>query len=376
MAKPFDCNSGHTAGHTTGPSHQKEAPKEEIRPRTSRRSFLQALAILGVGGRTLLRTRDARGAVYAARSSGGADTSWPKLGRRTLGRTGFEGSALVFGCGAALSRGPKDDLLEAALDAGINVFDNGSRRYYHDAEVNLAPFLARHKQERDKFFLISKAMTYLDVGPDEIIGLAQAKQAAATWSELMDQSLSELGVDHVDAYYVMASHNPSIVRCEEIRRVFERARDAGKVKHMGLSTHQNAKRVLETAMETGWYDLAQVAITPSGWYDFIDRNILPDSPPLVEIKPFLDRVRASGIGLIGMKAGRYLAGRKFLGWGKPDAFDQHYDANFMKSGLSPFQRSYAFVLAHGLDAVNADMQSFAHLEENVAAAASSPTHFA
>lgn len=364
------------ADKTTPHSQPALETRGADRPGTSRRSFLQALAVLGVGGRTLLRTGDARGAVYAARTSGGVETQWPDLGRQKLGRTGFEGSRLVFGCGAALSRGPREDLLEAALDAGINVFDNGSRRYYHDAEVNLAPFLARHKQKRDDIFLISKAMTYLDVKPDEIIDLAQAKQAAATWSELMDQSLAELGVDHVDAYYVMGSYNPSIVRCEEVRRVFERARDAGKVKYMGLSTHQNAQRVLETAMETGWYDLAQIAITPAGWYDFTDRSILPDSPPLVGIKPFLDRVRASGIGLIGMKAGRYLAGRKFLGWGKPDAFDEHYDAAFMKSGLSPFQRSYAYVLAHGLDAVNADMQSFGHLEENVAAAASSSTHFA
>ncbi len=78
-------------------------------------------------------------------------------------------------------------------------------------------------------------------------------------------------------------------------------------------------------METGWYDLAQIAITPAGWYDFVDRNILPGSPPM--------------------------------------------------SGISPFQRSYAYVLAHGLDAVNADMQSFAHLEQNVTATASSSTYF-
>ena len=63
-------------------------------------------------------------------------------------------------------------------------------------------------------------------------------------------------------------------------------------------------------------------------------------------------------------AGRYLAGRKFLGWGKPDAFDEHYDERLMASGLTPFQRSYAYVLAHGLDAVNADMQAFGHLEES------------
>ena len=56
--------------------------------------------------------------------------------------------------------------------------------------------------------------------------------------------------------------------------------------------------------------------------------------------------------------------------------DDLYDADFLASGLSPFQRSYAYVLGHGLDAVNADMQSFAHLEENLAAAATSMKAFA
>jgi hypothetical protein len=335
---------------------------------TSRRKFLQSLAVRGIAGQTLLRSRDARAAVYAAREAAGEKIDWPSLGRRRLGRTEFEGSRLVFGCGAALSRGRKDDLLDAAFDAGINVFDVGTRRYYKDAEVNLAPFL---KKRRDDVFLISKAMTYIDVGPEEEITAAQAREGAAAWTGLLEQSLRELEVEKVDAYYVMASNNPHVIKSEEIRAAFLAAKQAGKVDHLGLSTHENAQRVLEAAMETGWYDLAQVAVTPAGWYDWADRGIVPDSPPMTSLRPFLDRVRASGIGLIGMKAGRYLAGRKFLGWGKHDAFDEYYDERVMASKLSAFQRSYSYVLANGLDAVNADMQNFAHLQENVVAAAGS-----
>jgi hypothetical protein len=342
----------------------------------SRRSFLQALAVIGVASRELLRTGDARGAVRIAQNPTAPPTDWPALERRPLGRTGFNGSRLVFGCGAALARGRRDELLETAFEAGINVFDSGTRRYYRDAEVNLAPFLARHKQDRDSIFLISKAMTYLDVGPEDAIDGAQAREAAQTWSTLLEQSLRELGVDHVDAYYVMGSHNPHLVRSVELRRAFERARDAGKVKYWGLSTHQNARRVLEAAAESGGYDLAQIAITPAGWYDWADKNILPGSASMKELVPFLDRVREAGIALIGMKAGRYLAGRKFLGWGKPGAFDAYYDPALLASSLSPFQRSYAYVLAHGLDAVNADMQTLSHLAENVTAAATSETYFA
>jgi len=193
---------------------------------------------------------------------------------------------------------------------------------------------------------------------------------------MLDQSLRELQVDRVDAYYLMASNNPSFIASDEIHAAFLKAKQAGKVGYLGLSTHQNAQQVLETAAGTGWYDLATIAITPAGWYDWEEKGIQRDSAPMVALRPVLDRARASGMGLIGMKAGRHLAGRRILGWERPDAFDEFYDEKLLVADLSPFQRSYAFVLAHGLDAVNADMQSQAHLHENFVAAATSSEYFA
>lgn len=336
----------------------------------SRRRFLKALAVVGIGGRTLIATRDARAAVYAAKEASGAAGPWPSMPRRKLGRTGFEASRLVFGCGAALSRGRNDTLLHAAFDAGINVFDVGTRRYYDDAEKNLAPFL---KTVREEIFLISKGVMPFE--PHTRVTPSQAKEAAASWLEQLDDSLRELDQDHVDAYYLMASNNPTFIASDEVATAFEQAKQAGKVRHLGLSTHQNAQRVLEAAAETGRYNLATIAITPGGWYDWEDKAILAGSPPMKQLEPVLAKARASGIGLIGMKAGRYLAGRKFLGWGKPDAFDEFYTTEFRSAPLSPFQKSYAFVLEHGLDAVNADMQSFGHLSENVVAAATSSRYF-
>lgn len=346
----------------------------ELPPRsTSRRTFLQYLAIAGIGGRALLQTSDARAAVYAAKVAAGK-ADWPQMSYRKLGRTGFDASRLVFGCGASLMFRRRDELLDAAFDAGVNVFDVGYRGYYRNAEENLAPFLAK---VRDEIFLISKARVDLDAEPDQEVSVQQARQAANSWGARMNESLTELRVDHVDAYYLMASNNPSLIRSEEVRRVFEAARQAGKVSHLGLSTHQNAEKVLSAAAETGWYDLAMIAITPGGWYDWENKGILEGSKPMAELQPLLEKVRASGMGLVGMKAARHLAGLPFVGWFKqPDAFDSYYDEKFKAAPLSAFQRSYAYVLAHGLDVVNADMSSFQHLEENVAAAASSPSYFA
>jgi len=340
---------------------------------TNRRTFIKYLAMLGVGGGTLLRTGDAWGAVYAAKEAVGEETTWPAMTYRTLGRTGFEASRLVFGCGAALSRRANDTLLGAARDAGINVFDVGWSGYYNDAERHLAAFAKKH---RDDIFLISKAVAPLDVAPNVEVTAAQARTAASAWLERLDGSLRDLGVDHVDAYYVMGADNPSLIRSDEIHAAFEQAKQAGKTRHLGVSTHRNAEAVLGAATESGHYSLAMIAITPAGWYDWESKGLLTGSKPMTGLQPILATAHEAEIGLVGMKAGRYLAGRRFLGRGRPDAFDEHYDPTLLASGLSAFQRSYAYVLAHGLDVVNADMQTFAHLHENVVAAATSAKYFA
>ena len=72
--------------------------------RGGRRGFLQALAVLGVGGQTLLQSGSVKAAVEEVRGTFGQVGEWPEMARRTLGRTGFEASRLVFGCGASLAR--------------------------------------------------------------------------------------------------------------------------------------------------------------------------------------------------------------------------------------------------------------------------------
>jgi aryl-alcohol dehydrogenase-like predicted oxidoreductase len=341
--------------------------------RTSRRGFMQLLAVLGILGPTLLRPRNLLAAVAEAADSLAAGEPWPAMAYRELGRTGYRASRLIFGCGAVLSDRRADRLLNAAFAAGVNVFDVGTRRYYDDAEKNLAPFL---KKTRDQVFLISKGILELDAKPDELLSLAQTKSAARRWLEMLDESLGELGVERIDAYYIMAADNPSLVASEEMYGAFLRAKAAGKVSFFGLSTHKNAQNVLQAAIETGWYDLATLAVTPAGWYDWDSWDILEGTPDLVALQPLLARARAAGIGLVGMKAARVLASPKWYGKGNRKAFDGFYDDKLLGAGLSAFQRSYAYVLEHGLDAVNADMQSHPHLRENFIAAATSHRYFA
>ena len=339
---------------------------------TTRRKLMQYATLLGVGSTSLLQSRDLKAAIVDGKEAAGLNNPWPQMQYRKLGRTGHNSSRLIFGCGATLSRSRHDDLLNRAFDAGVNTFDVGYKHYYNNAERNLAPFLKTH---RDDIFLISKAQVPAGIDWDETISAAQAKKAAQGWLAFLDESLTEMGIDHVDAYYFMGQNNVSIMHSEELHRAFEEAKAAGKVDYLGVSTHENAENVLQAAIDTGVFDLAMIAITPGGWYDWNDRSILPGSPPMKDLQPLLQKAKEQGIGIVGMKAGRYLAGRAWLGWGNPKAFDDFYEPKLLQAKLSEFQRSYAFVLEHGIDAVNADMQSLLHLQENFIAAATSADYF-
>ncbi len=353
----------------------QNGPNETSESRAlSRRRFVQYGAMLAVGGRTLFESRDARAAVHAAReaatAAAAAETAWPEMARRPLGRTGFSASRLFMGCGASLMLREKDALLNAALDAGINVFDVGYSGYYQYAEENLSGFI---RKVRDQVFLISKAPADLEADDDHVVTPDEARRAAAVWSERLDASLAELKVDHVDAYYLMAAYNPSLVESDEIHEAFQKAKKAGKVSHLGVSTHRNAEKVMQAAARSGRFDLAMIAITPGGWYDWESRGVLEGSRPMTGIRPALEEAKASGLALVGMKAARHLSGLPLLGWFKKlDAFDAYYDEELMAKDFSSFQRSYAYVLANGLEFVNADIQNIDQLKENVVATASAP----
>ncbi|MBW1984423.1 MAG: aldo/keto reductase, partial [Deltaproteobacteria bacterium] len=332
----------------------------------NRRDFIKIMAAVTAGSPTLLS------AAYADKI-GTEKTDEPlAMPSRKLGRTNFTSSRLVFGCGAALMGGRSDRLLERAFEAGINHYDIGSDIYYKGSEKNLAPFLKKH---RDKVFVVSKAPALPFGYSSQSMNTEQAKHAAEYWTGLMENSLEDLQTEYVDAYYLMGVEDPALIQVEELYNAFQKAKAAGKVRYFGFSAHKNTDKVLEEAIKTGWYDLAMIGITPTGWYNWDKKSMEPGTPKLLQLQNLLKKAKDAGIGLIGMKTVRFLASLWVGGKGNPKAFDRIYDKKFMASGLNPFQRAYAYVLHNGLDVVNADMQNFKHLEENIIAVTTAKKYF-
>lgn len=139
-----------------------------------------------------------------------------------FGRTGHASSRVVFGAAAlgSCTQERADRVLPRLLAAGVNHIDTAAG--YGDAELRLAPWMARH---RDRFFLATKT------------GDRTASAARAS----LERSLERMGVDSVD---LIQLHN--LVEPDEWETVHRpggalealvAARDEGLVRHIGVTGH-------------------------------------------------------------------------------------------------------------------------------------------
>ena len=143
--------------------------------------------------------------------------------RAPFGRTGHQSRRTIFGA-AALSRvtqAEADRALELLLQHDIDHLDTAAS--YGDAELRIAPWLARHG--RDRFFVATKT----------------GKRTYAEARDEIRRSLERLGTDHVD---LLQLHN--LVAEDEWELAFSKdgalraaieARDAGLVRFIGVTGH-------------------------------------------------------------------------------------------------------------------------------------------
>ena len=155
---------------------------------------------------------------------------------RILGKTGLKISRMGFG-GIPIQRidaeGTKK-LMHRLLEAGVNFIDTA--RGYTVSEEYLGYAL---EGIRDKFVIATKSM-------------AQTREAMAADIET---SLKNLRTDYIDLYQI---HNPSVAAYETITapggalEALLEAKAAGKIGHIGLTTHSAA--LMEKVLEEDWVE--------------------------------------------------------------------------------------------------------------------------
>ncbi|MFD9741469.1 aldo/keto reductase [Umezawaea sp. NPDC059074] len=193
---------------------------------------------------------------------------------RTLGRTGVQVSTLALGAMnfGAIGRTTQDDataIVDAALEAGINVVDTADMYGSGESEVLTGKAIAGR---RDDLVLATKAT--MPMGEER-----NHRGSSRRWlvTEL-DHSLRRLGVDHVDLYQIHR-WDPT-TSDEETLSALTDLRTAGKIRYFGSSTFP-AYRVVQAQWAARDHHLGRYA-TEQPSYSILQRGIETDVLPVAQ----------------------------------------------------------------------------------------------
>jgi len=170
-----------------------------------------------------------------------------------LGKTGLRVS--VIGLGTMVHAGhfgPMEDeeslgAIETALELGVNFIDTSDAYGAGYSETLLGNAL---KGRRDKVILATKGGNVM-TGPNR----GQRVFEPDYIRRVMDESLQRLGTDYIDLYQL---HNPTVEVIEkgEVWSVLERAKQAGKIRHYGVSINSMEEGI--AAVKDGRAETIQV----------------------------------------------------------------------------------------------------------------------
>ena len=225
---------------------------------TSRRDFLSAglaLPVLGAGSRM---------ALWQSSEKPIPGTAHPpaKLSYRTLGHTGLKVTTVGFGCMITSD----SSVVQRAVDLGITYFDT-ARGYQHGNNERMVG--AALGSKRKQVVLSTKT---------------EARDKAGQLKEL-DTSLAELNTDYVDIWYLHGKNSPADIH-DDMIEALQLAKQQGKARFVGISTHSGQQQLLPWMAQKGVFDVVLTAFNFS-----MDPGM----------EQAIDTAAKAGMGVVAMK---------------------------------------------------------------------------
>jgi predicted aldo/keto reductase-like oxidoreductase len=200
------------------------------------------------------------------RQAGPSPGAQGKVITRPLGRTGIELPVVSMG----VMRADNPALVRAALESGMKHLDTAHGYQKGNNETMLGELLKDYP--RDSFVISTK------VPPD-------AKDA---FLANLDLSLKRLRMEYVDILYVHGLTAGDDVLSPSTLDALRAARESGKARHIGVSTHRNEPEVIRAAIRSGVYEVVLTSV-----------NFKQDHYP--EVKKAIAEAAAAGVGIVAMK---------------------------------------------------------------------------
>jgi aryl-alcohol dehydrogenase-like predicted oxidoreductase len=191
---------------------------------------------------------------------------------RRLGRTGAEVSDISMGCGQLKDPAVARD----ALARGVTYFDTAPD--YSDTASERALGEAIQGKRKDIFlatkFCRSEGHLLNETPVPEIISTVEG-------------SLKRLGTDYIDLIHIHSCDRVERLLAENIHEAFDRLKEQGKVRFLGVSTHTpNLEEVANAAIDSGRFDVMMLAYHFGMWPHF---------------GHILDKAKQHNVGVVAMK---------------------------------------------------------------------------
>lgn len=288
----------------------------------SRRRFIKQL---GSGAAALALGRMLPFLPGGAPAHGETDTLEPGLPKRKLGRTGAEVGLFSLGGEATIEMANQRDkaaeIINRALDLGVNYIDTSPRYGNGASERNIGEVMRRR---RDEVFLATKTH---ERGYDGTM-------------RLIEQSLERLRTDHLDLYQL---HNIRVHQDldralgeDGAVKALERLKSEGVIANIGITGHRDPEVLLRGIREYR-FDTILLSLNAA------DRFYKPFQDELLET------AGEQGLGIIAMKVAA--VGRVFR-----------------EDGITSMEQALGYVLTLPVSTAIVGISSIRELEENVAIA--------
>jgi predicted aldo/keto reductase-like oxidoreductase len=181
----------------------------------------------------------------------------PKLEYRVLGRTGLEIPLISFG----VMNSDNPDLLHRAFDLGLNHLDT-AHLYLRGNSEKVIGEVVEQRGNRDSVFIATKMRFARDRDRLVFSSKATAREPAPTEDNLFQQletSLDRLRTDYIDILYLHSCYSPAMATYEPLMKALVKAKEQGKARFIGVSTHHDEANVIRSAVDAGVYDVVLTA---------------------------------------------------------------------------------------------------------------------
>jgi aryl-alcohol dehydrogenase-like predicted oxidoreductase len=207
-----------------------------------RRDFLKK-SILGISGAALLP--------HALRASTSTSQSAiPSLPGRILGKTGLKIPLISMGTSGATNPG----FIRSAYDAGIKLFFSAT--YYGQGNNEILVGNGLKDLPRDSYTIGTACGAD---GLDQKTGTFTNGFNTEAYIRKAEESLKRFGIDYIDFLLFPYAGKREMVLHEGVLKAMQELKKQGKVRFVGIASHDNTEEALKAAADSGVYDIAMPA---------------------------------------------------------------------------------------------------------------------